>query len=206
MNKCIAIIMYLHLQWIKLYVCAHTNASGTVILHILRICQRCQRYISQSWHKHHNIRVQYFTRAFCVRFPRQHPKTRSSLSYPPWTHQQKDHFSEKKTRFFDKKNTWKLFNTPPWKSSEPLKEWHMCNFLKSMILQVITCAIPVLTSVVIDPCHGGDAWCMNTCSCIFQHGGRPKRWVNRVCVARQRTLIVIRYIPGVYGGKVYPMV
>ena len=52
----------------------------------------------------------------------------------------------------------------------------------------------------------GDARCMNTCSCIFQHGGRPKGWVNKARVARQRTLIVIRYIPGVYDGKVYPVV
>ena len=54
--------------------------------------------------------------------------------------------------------------------------------------------------------HRDDAWCMNTCSCIFQHGGRPKRWVNKVHMTRQRTLIVIRYIPGVYGGKLYLVV
>ena len=90
---------------------------------------------------------------------------------------------KKKTRFFDKKNTWKLFNTPPWKSSEPLKEWHMCNFLKSMILQVITCAIPVLTSVVIDPCHGGDAWH------VFMHlpAWRPPEAVGKQGLCGQTT-------------------
>ena len=45
-----------------------------------------------------------------------------------------------------------------------------------------------------------------TLSCIFQHGGRPKRWVNKARVAKQRTLIVISYIPGVYGGKMHPVV
>ena len=54
--------------------------------------------------------------------------------------------------------------------------------------------------------HGGDAWCINTCSCIFQHGGRPKRWVNKALVARQRTFNEIRYIPCAYGGKMHPVV
>ena len=54
--------------------------------------------------------------------------------------------------------------------------------------------------------HGGDAWCINTCSCIFQHGGRQKRWVNKARVATQRALIVIRYILGVDGEKAYPVV
>ena len=48
--------------------------------------------------------------------------------------------------------------------------------------------------------HGGDAWCINTCSCIFQHGGRPKRWVNKARVDRRQMLIVIKYIHGVFGG------
>ena len=52
--------------------------------------------------------------------------------------------------------------------------------------------------------HGGDAWCKNTCSCIVQHGGHLK--VRKAPVARQWTLIMIRFIPGVYSGKVHPVV
>ena len=44
------------------------------------------------------------------------------------------------------------------------------------------------------------------CSCIFRHGDRPKRCINKARVARQQTRIVIRYIHGVYDGKMHPVV
>ena len=50
--------------------------------------------------------------------------------------------------------------------------------------------------------HGSDAGCISKCSCIFQHGGCPKCQVNKDHVTGQWTLIVIRYIPGVYCGRV----